>query len=132
MRPLHLAALAALPLLGTPATANTATTMARADGQGHVDLHIVYYAENSCVRFAQVRDGAPGAIETPKRTLVVTVTLDRSGQDCRAELRKIEHDIRLADREGVLSVDIFFVDPDGRFVRSARPRIYRAGDLEED
>lgn len=118
-------------LASTAALANAPTTMAKADGKGNVDLHIVYFAENTCVRFADVRDGSPGNIETPKRTLVVTVTLDRSGSDCRPELRTIEHDLRLADREGVLSVDIFFVDPDGRFVRSARPRIYRAGDLEE-
>ncbi|MEW5962677.1 MAG: hypothetical protein AB1749_03865 [Pseudomonadota bacterium] len=53
------------------------------------------------------------------------MTLDRQAQDCAEQPQTIERRISIADRGDALSVDIFFVDPDGRFVRSQRPRIYR-------
>lgn len=115
--------LAALPAL--PAAAQSPATIAEADGKGKVDVDIVYYADLGCTRLADVREGSPGNIEPPQRTLVVTVTLDRQAGDCAGQPQTIKRRITIADRSDALSVDIFFVDPDGRFVRSQRPRIYR-------
>lgn len=118
-----LALLAAL--LAPPAAAQRPATIAEADGKGNVDVNIVYYADLGCTKLTEVREGAPGNIEPPQRTLVVTVTLDRLAADCAGQPQTIEKRISIADRGDALSVDIFFVDPDGRFVRSQRPRIYR-------
>lgn len=108
-----------------PAAAHPPATIAEADGKGNVDVNIVYYADLGCTSLTDVREGAPGNIEPPQRTLVVTVTLDRQPGDCTGQAQTIERRISIADRRDALSVDIFFVDPDGRFVRSQRPRIYR-------
>ncbi|EXI68524.1 MAG: hypothetical protein AW07_04389 [Candidatus Accumulibacter sp. SK-11] len=108
-----------------PALAQAPATIAEADGIGNVDVNIVYYPDLGCADIADVREGAPGTIEPPERTLVVTVTLDRQSQDCPLQARAIERKLRIADRADALSVDVFFVDADGRFVRSQRPRIYR-------
>lgn len=88
-----------------------------------------YYADQGCTTFADVREGPPTNIEPPQRTLVVTVTLDRKPGECIERPYTIERTINIKDNANALSVDIFYVDPDGRFVRSQRPRIYR--DIEE-
>lgn len=106
-------------------------TTARADGNGHVDVDIVYYRDLGCTFIKDVKEGAPSDIEAPKRTLAVTVTIDREGGSCdlaQHAAKIIRQSIRIADRPGVLSVDIFYRDVDGRFVRSQRPPIYRSGD----
>lgn len=107
------------------------TTMARADGAGKVEVELAYYAEHSCMRLADMRVGAPSSIEPPKRTLVMTVTVLRDGDDCKQELRILRHKFVLEDRADALSVDIFYLDPNGTFVRSQRPRIYRTADLDD-
>jgi hypothetical protein len=127
-------ALGAAAVLVVPATlamAQSAATVAEADGKGRVNVKILYYADQGCTTFANVREGAPGNIQPPTRTLVVTVTLDRKPGECVERPYTIEHTIAVADRADALSVDIFYVDPDGRFVRSQRPRIYRDLDVQE-
>ena len=114
---------AAMPPM--PALAQAPATIAEADGRGNVDVNIVYYSDLGCSSITDVREGAPASIEPPQRTLVVTVTLDRKPQECQGQPQIIERKLRIADRADALSVDIFFVDPDGRFVRSQRPRVYR-------
>ncbi len=104
------------------------TSTAVADGKGHVAVHVLYFAEDTCMKIASVTDGAPSTIETPKRTLVITVVLEREGARCEQKLRTLEHDITLTDRKGVKSVDIFYVDKAGKFIRSARPPIDRPGE----
>jgi len=108
-----------------PVLAQAPATIAEADGRGNVDVRIVYYSDLGCADIADAREGAPASIEPPQRTLAVTVTLDRKPQHCPSQARTIERKLRIADRADALSVDVFFVDPDGRFVRSQRPRIYR-------
>ncbi len=113
------------------AQAEPTITTARADGLGNVDVDIVYYRDLGCTFIKDIKEGAPPDIEAPKRTLVVTVTIDREGGSCdlaQQAAKVIRQSIRIADRPGVLSVDIFYRDADGRFVRSQRPPIYRAGD----
>lgn len=124
-------AAAALAVSATLAMAQAPATVAEADGKGKVAVKIVYYADQGCTTFADVREGAPGNIQPPTRTLVVTVTLDRKKGECVERPYTIEHTIAVADRSDALSVDIFYVDPDGRFVRSQRPRIYRDLDVQE-
>lgn len=102
-----------------------AVTTAEADGAGKVALEIVYFAEDDCINFRNVREGAPNGVEGPQRTLVVTVTLERGATHCGQKLRKLEHRIDIPDRADALSVDIFFVDEAGTLIRSQRPRIYR-------
>lgn len=108
-----------------PVLAQAPATIAEADGRGNVDVNIVYYADLGCAEIVDIREGAPAHIEPPQRTLVVTVILDRKPQACPSQAQTIERKLRIADRADALSVDVFFVDPDGRFVRSQRPRIYR-------
>lgn len=118
-------------MAGAPSFAQAPATIAEADGKGKVDVNIYYYADMGCTTFADVREGPPANIEAPQRTLVVTVTLDRKQGECVERPYTIERKISIADRAEALSVDIFYVDPDGRFVRSQRPRIYRdRGDCE--
>lgn len=116
-----LAAAAATPAAGVTPPA----TIAETDGKGNVDVNIVFYADQSCTFISDVKAGAPGNIEPPTRTLVVTVLLDRRPGECIERPYTIERTIKIPDRSDALSVDIFYVDPDGRFVRSQRPRIYR-------
>ncbi len=125
--------LGAAVVFAVPATlamAQAPATVAEADGKGKVNVKILYYADQGCTTFADVREGAPNNIEPPTRTLVVTVTLNRKTGECVERPYTIEHTIALADRADALSVDIFYVDPDGRFVRSQRPRIYRDVEIE--
>ncbi len=105
--------------------AERAVTTAEADGSGKITVEIVYFAEDDCIKIKDVREGAPNGIERPERTLVVTATLERGAAACAQKLRKLEHRIDIADRADALSVDIFFVDAAGAFIRSQRPRIYR-------
>jgi hypothetical protein len=127
--PRGLAALAVfLGAAATPLAAAPTTSTAVADGKGTVNVHILYFAEDSCVRLLSATEGAPKSIEAPKRTLVITVVLARDGANCVQKLRTLEHDIALPDRKGVKSVDIFYVDQTGRFIRSARPPIDRPGE----
>lgn len=134
----NLAALLLAGTLGTltaqpvPARADEPTiTIARADGEGHVNVDIVYYRDLGCTFIKDVKEGAPSDIEGPKRTLVVTVTIDRKGDSCDLEQKAdpvIRQSIRITDRPKALSVDIFYRDVNGTFVRSQRPPIYRPGD----
>lgn len=118
-------AVAAMMAASHPAAAQAPATVAEADGKGKVDVKIMYYADQGCTTFADVREGPPANIDPPQRTLVVTVTLDRKSGDCVERPYTIERTISITDRPEALSVDIFYIDPDGRFVRSQRPRIYR-------
>ncbi len=123
-----LVAIATILAASHPAAAQAPATVAEADGKGKVDVKIMYYADQGCTTFADVREGPPANIDPPQRTLVVTVTLNRQPGDCVERPYTIERTISITDRQGALSVDIFYIDPDGRFVRSQRPRIYRDKD----
>lgn len=120
-----LSAALVMVVAGASAFAQAPATIAEADGKGKVDVKIFYYADQGCTTFSDVREGPPANIEAPQRTLVVTVTLNRKPGECIERPYTIERKISIADRADALSVDIFYVDPDGRFVRSQRPRIYR-------
>lgn len=99
---------------------------ARAIGNGKVDVDIVYYAEDTCISIANVREGHPPTIEAPQKALVVTATIERAqGKSCKPELKTLTHNIVINDRPGIRSVEIFFVSKEGKFIRSSRPRIYR-------
>jgi len=122
----RLAALSsALLAAAGPAAAQSAATIAEADGKGRVMVEIAHYAEDTCMTLAAVREGGPAGAEGPKRTLVVTVTVDKTPGPCRQELRVLRQRIALADRADALSVDVFYVDPKGNLIRVQRPRIYR-------
>ncbi len=108
-----------------PALADRPATIAEADGNGKVAVHVVFYADLSCTTIADMKPGAPANIEAPQRTLSLTVLLDRKEGECIERPHKIERSIDIPDRDGVLSVDIFYIDDKGTFVRSQRPRIYR-------
>lgn len=112
-----------------------AVTTAREIGPGRVRVDIVYFRDLGCTFIKEVREQAPANIDPPKRSLVVTVTLDRKGDECALQQKAdpiIRQSIEIADRPGTLSVDIFYQDPDGRFVRSQKPRIYRGADEAAD
>jgi hypothetical protein len=130
-RPHWLAALTLLAAIA-PASAQRPATTAEADGTGKVAVDIVYFAEEDCIGIADVREGAPASIDGPKRTLVVTVTLMRASGPCEQRFKTIERRISIADRADALSVDIFYVDAGGKFIRSQRPRIYRDKEDERD
>jgi len=106
-------------------------TTAVADGKGKVAVNVVYYAEDTCVRLVDVREGPPSTIERPRRTLVVTVELESTGTRCEQKLRTLERTIIVDDRAGVKSVEVLFVDHAGKFIRSARPPIDRPEDRDE-
>lgn len=93
---------------------------------GKVNVDIVYYAEDTCVSIDTVSEGSPSLIEPPKRSLVVTVVLDRKiGTECKQKLKVLNQKITIKDRPGVRAVEIFFISKDGKFIRHSKPRIYR-------
>lgn len=129
----RIAALAgAVTMLAGAASADRGATTAEADGKGKVAVDIVYFAEDDCIRIADVREGGPHGAEGPKRTLVITVTIDRSVPTCPQKLQKIERRVVIPDRADALSVDIFYVDAAGKLLRSQRPRIYRDDPSERE
>jgi hypothetical protein len=110
----------------TGSAAALPTTQAKSAPNGLVDIDLVYYAEDTCMKFGEVKEGHPSSIEAPKKALVVTVTLDREHKGCEQKLKTLTSHITIKDRPGVKSVEIFYVGRDGKFIRSSRPRIYRA------
>lgn len=46
-------------------------------------------------------------------------------KSCKQALTILSDKLRINDRPGVKSVEIFFVSQDGKFIRSSKPRIYR-------
>ncbi len=128
----HLAALAtAVTCVITTHAAEPKITRAHADGKGKLVVSIVYFAEDTCMAIAGVREGHPPAIEKPKRTPVVTVELERRAPPCEQKLRTLERSIELSDQTGAKSVEVFFVDKSGKFIRSSRPPIERPEDQDE-
>ncbi len=119
----------ALPLAA--AASPPKITTAVADGKGKVQVNVVYYAEDTCMELLSVHEGPPSTIERPKRTLVVTVELQRRAGACEQKLRTLDASITIDDRAGVKSVEVFFVDGKGKFIRSSRPPIDRPEDAEE-
>ncbi len=108
-----------------------ATSLATEEPNNKVAVNIIYYAEDTCVVFKNVREGHPQSIEAPKKSLVITVVLDREKKVCEQKLKIISHKISIADKPGMRAVEIFYVSPEGKFVRSAKPRIYRKDDLDD-
>ncbi|MBI5495278.1 MAG: hypothetical protein HY904_09620 [Deltaproteobacteria bacterium] len=107
-------------------------TTATADGKGTIAVHLVYFAEHTCMAFSSVREGHPPSIDPPRRTPTVTVVLDReAGSRCEQKLKRLEQVVSIADRPGALSVEVLYVDKTGRFIRSSRPPIARPGDDQE-
>ena len=127
----QVAALSILLAANAASAAEPHITTAVADGRGKVAVNVVYYAEDTCMKLVDVREGPPATIERPRRTLVVTVELARVGSACEQKLRTLDRTIEVDDRPGVKSGEVFFVDKDGKFIRSARPPIDRPEDVEE-
>lgn len=108
-------------------------TRARADGQGHIEVHLVYFAEHTCMAISSVTEGPPPTIETPKRTPTVTVVLNRNASTrCEEKLTRLERTITIADRPKALSVEVLYVDKNNTFIRSSRPPIARPGQDEDE
>jgi hypothetical protein len=106
---------------------------AKAFGKDKVKVEINYYAEDTCVFIREVKEGHPDVIEAPKRSLVVTVTIDKKPNiECMQKLKVLQEKIVIADRPGVRSVEIFFISKDGKFIRSSKPRIYRGIEVDSD
>ena len=106
---------------------------ARADGQGHIAVHLVYFAEDTCISFASVREGAPPSIEAPRKTPTVTVVLTRGkGPECKQKLKTLEQLITITDWPKALSVEVLYIDRNGVFVRSSRPPIERPGVIDQE
>lgn len=106
--------------------AKEATMFAKQIADGKVAVSINYYAEDTCVKFHSVKEGHPPIIEAPKRSLVVTVVVEKEEKkNCKQALTILSDKLIINDRPGVKSVEIFFVSQDGKFIRSSKPRIYR-------
>ena len=106
---------------------------ARADGHGHIALHLVYFAEHTCMSIDSVQEGAPPSIDPPRLSPTVTVVLNRGeGGQCQPKLRRLEHRITITDWPRALAVEVFYVDRHGVFVQSSRPPIERPGEIEAE
>lgn len=130
--PFLLWAIAPLCVIAEPAHEPWVST-ARADGQGHIAVHLVYFAEHTCISIAGVKEGAPPNIEAPKKMPTVTVVLERgTGPACKQELKLLERRLTITDWPRALSVEVFYIDRNGVFVRSSRPPIERPGAIDEE
>lgn len=99
---------------------------------GKIEVSINYYAEDNCVKFQSVKEGHPPIIEAPKRSLVVTVVVGKEEKKtCKQELTILSEKLIINDRQGVKSVEIFFVSKEGKFLRSSKPRIYRGIEVNQ-
>lgn len=106
--------------------AKEASMYAKQVADGKVEVSINYYAEDTCVKFHSVKEGSPAMIEAPKRSLVITVVIEKEAKkSCKQALTILSDKLTITDRPGVKSVEIFFVSQDGKFIRSSKPRIYR-------
>lgn len=119
-------------ILSAATSASSPTTMAKSDGHGHVNVEVVYFAEDTCMFFKNVKEGVPDSIENTKRSLPITIVLDKkTNVKCEQKLLKLTHNLVLKEKEGINNVEIFYIGTDGKFIRSAKPRIYRKEELEE-
>lgn len=102
-------------------------TIAIADGHGQVDVRIVYQAQEDCWRINSAREGAPNVAtdEPTNRHLYITVAIEKTAETCRQKLNELSTRLKIADREGRISLDVFFVDQRGVYQRSQRHRIQR-------
>lgn len=110
----------------TVVQAKEATMFAKQVADGKVEVSINYYAEDTCVKFQSVKEGHPEVIEPPKRSLVITVVIEKEDRkNCKQALTILSDKLLITDRPGIKSVEIFFVSKEGKFIRSSKPRIYR-------
>jgi hypothetical protein len=99
-----------------------------ADGKGKVAVKIVHFANETCWRIADVREGVPHdriIDQATDRHLYVTLTLARTGEPCRPTAEPLTTRLTIPDRPGRISLDIFVLDDKGFLTRSQRHRIQR-------
>ena len=102
-------------------------TVAMDIGHDTVDLRIVYEAQEDCWRIVSAREGVPAvARDLPgDRHLYVTVAIEKTAESCRQAHTPLTTRLKIADKPGRISVDVFFVDQRGVYQRSQRHRIQR-------
>ena len=102
-------------------------TIAVADGHGGVDVRILYHAQDDCWRIASAREGVPNAAadKPGDRHLYITVAIEKTGEVCAQKLNELTTRLRISDKPGRISLDVFFVDQRGVYQRSQRHRIVR-------
>ena len=54
------------------------------------------------------------------------------GPECKQKLKTLEQLITITDWPRALSVEVFYIDRNGIFVRSSRPPIERPGAIEQE
>lgn len=98
-----------------------------ADGHGHVSVHIVHLAAETCWRIRNAREGVPDrrADQPTDRYLYVTLELERTALPCVPVNTPLQTHLTLADKPGKISIDIFVLDDRGVLQRSQRHRIDR-------
>lgn len=103
-----------------------------ADGNGSVDVKIVYFANEKCWQIKDTREGVPdkAADQPTERHLYVTVNLVKVGDDCSLTNEPLKTRLTIPDKKGKISLDIFFVDERGFLTRSQRHRIQRETCME--
>jgi hypothetical protein len=99
-----------------------------ADGHGHVTVHVVHLAAETCWRIREAREGVPDrrADQPTDRYLYVTLRLERTALPCVPVNTPLQTNLILADRPGKISIDIFVLDNRGVLQRSQRHRIDRS------
>lgn len=102
-------------------------TIAIADGHGKVDVRVIYQAQEDCWRIVSAREGLPNkATDMPTdRHLYVTVAIEKTTQSCAQKHTELTTRLSIADRPGVISLDVLFVDERGVYQRSQRHRVQR-------
>lgn len=125
-------------IAGLPAVAQEAEpddylgSEAVADGKGAVNVKVVYFANEKCWQIKSAREGVPDveADQPTGRNLYVTVNIEKKGGDCSLTNIPLKTAISIPDKEGKISLDIFFVDERGVVTRSQRHRIQRDSCVE--
>ena len=102
-------------------------TVAVAVGHETVDVRVVYEAQEDCWRIASAREGVPNAARDlpSERHLYVTVSIEKTGAACKQAHTPLTTRLKIADKPGRISLDVFFVDERGVYQRSQRHRIQR-------
>lgn len=102
-------------------------TIAIASGHGEVDVRIIYQAQEDCWKINGAREGVPNkSTDLPTdRHLYITVAIEKTAESCQQKLTELNTRLKIADKTGTISLDIFFVDQRGVYQRSQRHRIQR-------
>ncbi len=134
-RPLATAAVVATALFASPVAlaghrhdgSDYPGSWAIADGHGHVTVHVVHHAAETCWRIREAREGVPdaGADRPTDRHLYVTLQLERTTLPCVVVNTPLQTNLVLSDKPDKISIDIFVLDDRGVLQRSQRHRIDR-------